>query len=222
MGRETFISKGTDRVEHEATQAPNAGASLGRRRALTAGLGGALAAIVAGADLVRATTPDTGPTTTTSPPQRPTAGDVATLASLQSLELAVRDLYTAALATDGLDDSHRTVFSVLRDAHDAYAQAMTGVLGRGANQTPSTALAGQAFSGDGAAIAKAAYGIEAQLVATHHAAIATLASTDAGTLVASVAVSEARHGVVLADLSGSTSLDELLVSSAATPLATKG
>ena len=40
--------------------------------------------------------------------------------------------------------------------------------------------------------------------------------------VAAIAVSEARHGVVLADLSGSTSLDELLVSSAATPLATKG
>ena len=211
-------------MEHEATEAPRGGAGLGRRRAMTAGIGGALAAIVAGVNNVRASTPETGPTTTstTNPPQRPTADDATALASLQSLELAVRDLYTAALASPGLDSTHTTVFSVLRDAHDAFAQAMTGMLGRLSDQTPSTALAGQAFTGDGAAIAKSAYAIEAQLVATHQQALAGLTSTDAGTLVASIAISEARHGVVLADLGGSESLDERLVSGAATPLAMEG
>ncbi len=183
---------------------------------------------MAGARVAGVSTPDTtngsGPTTTstTTPPQRPTGDDTATLAVLQGLELQARDLYTAALAVKGTDEVAVTVFSVLRDAHDAYAQSITGMLGRNAGQTPGTGLGAATMTGDTKALAAAGYQLESQLVATHQQALTTLASTDAGTLVASIAVAEARHGVVLADLMGSTSLDELLVAKEAAAVATKG
>lgn len=190
-------------MEDELTEAPDRGASLGRRGALGVGLGGALGAVFAAAT-ARATTPDTGPTTTTTPPLRPTTDDVVKLDEAQGTELAARDLYTAALALDGLDDTHRTVFTVFRDAHDAFGQSFSGLLGRNANQVPSTGLDGlkAAFTKDPSSAVAAAAKLEMDLAGMHRQTVGALTATGGAALLASIAISEARHAVVLEDMAG--------------------
>ena len=207
-------------------EAPPAGGVLGRRSALGAGLAGAIAALTGGVSAAGATTPATGTpgtgtpgtgestTTTTMPPTRPTAADVELLDHIQGDEIAVSNLYLTALAGTSLDDTQRTLLAVLQQSHAEYAQTVTGMLGRAATQTPSTAVAtgAEAFTGtDATAILQAAYDLENQLVIGHVEAIGQLASSDAASLLASIVSAEARHSVALADLLGSTDLQQLLV-----------
>lgn len=161
-----------------------------------------------------ATTPGTGETTTTTqPPDRPTADDKVLLDRVQSTELAAANLYASALAGTALDDNQRLLVAVMQQSHTEYAQTITGLLGRAATQTPGTAVgaAESAFTGsDGAAIVAAAYELENSLVASNLEAVGAVASSDAAVLLASIVTAEGRHSVALADLMGSTSLDELL------------
>jgi hypothetical protein len=212
-----------------------------RRRLLGIGLGSVAAALVpavverAGASApprTDGTTDNSGSTTTaapaatttTAPPKRPTSEDLPLLNFLQGAELAANQLYKQALATD-LDDTQRTVLSVIGQSHLAYGQALSGLLGREADNTADQALLtaqSSAFGGPTAAMLQAAGKLESTLVATHTKVIGTLVGTDAATLLASIVTIEARNGVVLADLRGATDLAELLVDDEADALTPAG
>jgi Ferritin-like domain len=199
-----------------------------RRRLLGIGLGGAAVSLLPFlVGRASATTPTSGPTdstpatTTTTPPQRPTAGDVALLGFSQSVELAARNLYDVALGTKVFDDNTRAVMATIRESHDAYAASLSGILGRLAPQEVNPVFddAKGGFSGDLSAILQAAYDFESTLVATHTDVLSKLQGTDGASLIASILIVEARHGTVLASMSGATDLDVLLVNKEADALA---
>ena len=200
-----------------------------RRRLLGIGLGGAAVSLLPFlVGRASATTPSTGPsdttpatTTTTTPPKRPTNDDVALLGFAQTIELAARNLYDVALATNQFDDNERAVLATIRESHEAYATSLSGELGRNAPQeiNPIFDDLKSSFGGDKASVLDAAYGIESTAVATHTEILSQLQGTDGASLVASILIVEARHGTVLASLNGSKDLDKLLVDNEADALA---
>ncbi|HEX2782338.1 MAG TPA: ferritin-like domain-containing protein [Ilumatobacteraceae bacterium] len=201
-----------------------------RRRLLGIGLGGAAISLLpflsgrASATTPPNSTSDTTPaaTTTTAPPKRPTDDDVSLLGFAQTVELAARHLYDVALGTNGLfDEVQRAVIATIRESHDAYAAALSGMLGREAPQAvnPIFDELKASFSGKLADTLDAAYGLESTAVATHTEILGKLQGTDGAALIASILIVEARHGTVLASLNGSTDLDDLLVNKEADALA---
>ena len=166
---------------------------------------------------------DTAPTsdgaTTTSAPPRPTGEDVALLGFAQSLELAARDLYQAALDGGLADGELADLFTTLRDNHDEYANRLSGILGVDAPQQRDDALFDELADGfgggDAVAVATAGIDLEATAVATHNDLLGRLQGIDGIAAVASFVVVEARHGTVLADVAGDgDDLDALLTSDA--------
>jgi Ferritin-like domain len=225
---------------------------VARRRLLGIGLGGAAASLLpAVAGRAAASTPPTSgdagqtdntgdngatgdtsgvtttavpATTTTAAPKRPTDADVPMLRFSQNVELAAYRLYQMALATT-LDDTQRTVVQVISQAHIAYGQALSGILGRLAdNKTDEDLVSSRSagFGGDSATVLEAAGALESTLVATHTAIVGKLIGTDAANLLASIVTVEARHGTVLASLGGATALGDLLVDNGADALAPAG
>ncbi len=146
--------------------------------------------------------------------ERVSDADLALLLAIQSLELTARDLYEAAIAA-GADDP---VFGVLADQHEAYAQGIAGFVGEPAdtrNDAVYDAREATFATSDQIAVATAGYELESIAVATHTALLAHLTNVDGAKLVASMLAMEARHCVVLADLSGrGDDLDVLLVNTA--------
>ena len=61
-------------------------------------------------------------------PPGPTAADAELLGAAQAVELAARDLYRAAIDAGADDD----VYVGIRDNHQAYADVLSGLLGRAA------------------------------------------------------------------------------------------
>ena len=211
-------------------------APLLRRRLLGAGLSGAAISLLpwlSGRASAQSSVPSTEPgsaqtpelltvestagTTTTAPPRRPTDADIELLAVAQTLELAARDLYDVALAgaADWADADKATAVTIIREAHEAYAQSISGIIGRDApNETNITLfdeLKGD-FSGDLAAVARAGASLENVLVATHIDILNALLGIDAAALLASVLVVEARHATVLNTFAGATDLAGQLAS----------
>jgi hypothetical protein len=195
-----------------------------RRRLIGAGLiglAGSLAPRLAAR--ASATTPEnttetsTGATTTTAPPQQPTPDDVEVLGFAQSIELAAAQLYKAALDAGSLGDEVLAIVVPVHQAHVAYAQALNGLLGRGAPGEASTEVVDastEGFGGDEAGFLAAAYQLEDTAVATHSELIGQLAGTDGAALLASILIAEARHATVFADLAGESDLDALLLTAA--------
>jgi hypothetical protein len=173
-----------------------------RRGLLGASLAGAALSLVAG----RATSASTG--------ERVNAADLELLLYAQSLELAARDLYAAAI-TAGSDDP---MFGVLADQHEAYAQGIASFIGEPANTRDDAVYDEReaAFTAfDRAAVATAGYDLESAAVATHTELLARLENGDGAKVIASMLAMEARHCVVLADMSGrGDDLDALLVNTA--------
>ena len=202
--------------------APDDKASL-RRRLLGIGLGGAAVSLLPflpGRASATTTSTSTPATTTTTPPKRPTDDDVTLLGFAQSVELAARQLYDVALATKGFDDNQRAVIATIRESHDAYAAALSGMLGREAPQSVNPIFDDleSSFGGDASAVLGAAYGFESTAVATHTDILRSLQGTDGAALIASILIVEARHGTVLAHLAGDSKLDDLLVATEADAL----
>ena len=135
----------------------------------------------------------------------------------QTLELAARDLYDVALsgAAQWGDNESATVVTIIREAHEAYAQSISGIIGGDApNETNITLfdeLKGD-FSGDLAAVARAGASLENVLVATHLDILNALLGIDAAALLASILVVEARHATVLNTFAGATDLADQLAS----------
>jgi len=215
-------------VNETGEHAPGTAAQrVGRRALLGAGFGGAaLSLLPLLSGRASASTPPTSDaaTTTTAPPQRPTDDDVAALGDAQRAELATVALYDSGIAIGGWPDAQLIVISNLREAHKAYADALAGLLGRQAPGTPSDAVVKQfsdGFTGSAADMLSAAYELESALVATHTEILGLLSGTNGASLIASIQVSEARHGTVLADLNGKSDAADLLVDKEADSLVGK-
>lgn len=204
----------TDSPETSVTVVADPASSTGLRRRLIGagiiGLAGSLLPRLAGSAGASATT-------TTAPPQRPSADDTALLGFAQSMELAAVQLYNVALATDGLSDDVRHIITTISQAHLSYTQSITALLGRDAPGTPlpeAVETFGDAFSGDEASIVEAAATLEDTAVATHTELLGQLQGTDGAQLLAAITIAEARHSLVFNDLAGVTEFDDLIFTAA--------
>ena len=143
------------------------------------------------------------------------------LGAAQQVELTARALYDYAIKAGGWSDVETTVMTTIREAHEAAAQALAGMLGRQAPDEMSSTLYSARvndFKGSIEARFEAAYTFESAAVATHTELLGKLVGTDGATLIASIQSAEARHGTVLADLSGQTVVSTLLVLDESAPL----
>ena len=152
-------------------------------------------------------------TTTTAPPRRPTADDIVILSFAQSMELTIRDLYDIAINLGSFAGAQLEAVNAIRDAHEAYGQSISGLLGRSApNATlPKlySAMKGD-FAGSAEAVAKVARSLENTAAATHVDVLGKLVGVDGAALIASILVVEARNATVLANFAGVTKLDDQL------------
>jgi hypothetical protein len=153
----------------------------------------------------------------TTPPGQPTGGDKELLATLQGMELAARDLYQTAL--DAGADDEGGVVKTLRDSHEGYANAVSGLIGGAAPQTRDDALFEQFRAdfdkSDVTAVADAGYDFESAAVATYLDALGSLEGADGAKTVASILIVESRSCAVLANLGGhGDDLDAVLVNDA--------
>jgi len=199
------------------------------KRLIGLGAGGALVAAVVPqiGGRARASTPTTEgaaststSTTTTTAPQRPTEGDVALLNFVQGTEIGAYQLYQSAMDLP-FSDEERTVVEVVGQSHLAYAQAISGLLGRNASNEADSKMVPErsaTFTGDVKTMLQAAYDLESALVATHESTIGQLVGTDGAYLLSSIVTVEGRNGTVFASLMGSTDLSVLLVDNEADAL----
>jgi Ferritin-like domain len=190
-----------------------------RRRLLGAGLIGLAGSLLPGLASRAGASPDQSPdqSTTTAPPRQPDSADIAQLSFAQTIELAARQLYSAALATDGLGDTTRAVIAEVSAAHLAYSQSLGALIGRTFPGEPLQSLVDEgaaAFSGSQADIVAAAAELENVLVATLTEMVGVMNSINGARLLSSMLIAESRHALVFADLAGRTELDDLLVDSA--------
>ena len=213
---------------------------MARRRVLAAGVSGAALSLLpwlsdragaqartapptSGGETVIAptpttTAPPTAPPTATPPPpppKRPTAADIELLAVAQTIELAIRDLYDVALAAKSFEGETAEAITAIREAHEAYAQSISGLIGANAPGIRSDKLYNAQrsnFSGSAAAVAQAAADLENVAVATHLDILGSLIGVDATGLIASILVVEARHATVLNIVAGASTLSNQLAS----------
>ena len=186
---------------------PATDTSLSRRRLVTrvgaAGLAGLAAALLLDrGTLVSAAGPDDRPGV-------PTDADKALLAQVMTLELAVGELYRTA--AEGASDDLAVVADVMASNHRAYAEAIAGATGISAGAADPELVADNldAFTGSTTEALTAAHALEQTAVATHTALIAEYESNSAIALTASIAVVEARHATVIADMLGVDDFDVL-------------
>ena len=144
-------------------------------------------------------------------PVRPTEADNELLASAQAAALATRDLYQAAVAAGATGD-HTATFVSLAAHHDAYAQAISSLIGRAAPQARDDELFSankSDFESDATTAALAAHTLENSLVAAHTELIGELEGTEGAALIASMVVIESRHVVALATVAGKSPIDDI-------------
>jgi hypothetical protein len=151
-------------------------------------------------------------------PLRPTAEDVVLLAFAQQVELTIRDLYDEAIVGDVFADTGvRQTVTAIREAHDAYNQSLSSLLGRQApNQRDQKLFDSlkKSFAADAASVTVAAANLENIGVATHTSLLGQLVGLDGARLIASILIVQARHAVVLNALAGVTDISDQLASDA--------
>jgi len=156
-------------------------------------------------------TPVTASKIISDSPVRPTEADNELLASAQAAALATRDLYQAAVAAGATGD-HTATFVSLAAHHDAYAQAISSLIGRAAPQARDDELFSankSDFESDATTAALAAHTLENSLVAAHTELIGELEGTEGAALIASMVVIESRHVVALATVAGKSPIDDI-------------
>ena len=132
------------------------------------------------------------------PPKQPTDADLVMLNDAQSAELAVRDLYDAALRVGAFSDVQVSVLELFRNHHTAYAQALNGIMGKSAINKRNESL----YSSNSGLVTSSTtslttlQSLENVLVATHTTIVGSLNGLDAATLLASILIVEARHAAV--------------------------
>ena len=168
-----------------------------------AGLAGLAAAVIADG---------TALASSSGRPDLPTAADIGVLREVIGLETAANELYRARLDA-GVSDALEDLVGVMAENHQAYAQAVAGTTGLSAQESDSTAFVEafiDRFTGSTDDFLAAAHELEQTAVATHTALVGDYDSVDAIALGSSIAVVEARHATVLADLLGVDDLDTVL------------
>lgn len=178
----------------------DADVSLSRRSLVTAaGLGGLAAALLVDRTALAVDDEDEE----TQRPNVPTDADAALLQQAIGLELAASTLYRAKLST-GADGDLGDAVGVMAENHQAFAQAISGATGLAASEANSEIVDANldGFSGSDDDFFAAAHSLEQVASATHTALISQYESEDAINLTASIAITEARHATVLADLLG--------------------
>jgi len=156
-------------------------------------------------------TPVTASKIISDSPVRPTEADSELLASAQAAALATRDLYQAAVAAGATGD-HTATFVSLAAHHDAYAQAISSLIGRAAPQARDDELFSankSDFESDATTAALAAHTLENSLVAAHTELIGELEGTEGAALIASMVVIESRHVVALATVAGKSPIGDI-------------
>ena len=160
---------------------PATDTSMSRRslvtRAGAAGLAGLAAAFVIDRSaLVAAAAPDQ--------PNIPTDADMALLDQVIGLELAVTDLYTAAL--DQATDDLAVAVGVMASNHQAYAQAIAGATGLSASGRNDEVYDANiaAFTGSSTDFLAGAHTLEQMPVTTHTELLGRYESADAIALTA--------------------------------------
>lgn len=195
-------------------------ATVGRRRLLGLGLG-----LGAGATLLPLLSAGTA-AAAAAPPKSPTADDVDLLAAANRLELTLREVYDDAITgVAGWTDEQAAVMVAMREAHEEFANAISGALGADApGERSETAYAAlrNAAKGTPADVLVAMWGVESAAVATHMAILGQLVGTNGAALTASIQIAEARHCTILADLAGITDRSLLLVDQEAAAIEVKG
>lgn len=206
--------------ESPTSVGPDSDGATARRRLIGAGLAGLVGSLVLAGRAGATATPEQ--TTTTAPPRQPTSSDTALLGAAQRAELAAVALYDTTLTGRQLVGDERLVLTGIREAHQAYAQSLSAILGKASPDIAEQLvvdLFGGPFGGPIGGMLEAAQELENVLVATHTEIIGALEGTDGAALIASILVVEARHATVLADMVGVSGLDDLLINEAE-PLAT--
>ena len=203
-------------MEIELTESVDHGAphKVGRRTLIGVGVGGAAVSLLPFLGGRAAAKAAADGSTTTAPPRRPTADDTTLLGQAQQVELSARALYETAVGLTGWSAAEATVMVTISEAHQAFAQAVSGLLGVDAPGEADEALVRSLqgnFSGTPSTALKAAYRLESALVATHLELLGALQGIDGAALLASIQTSEARHTTVLADLAALSDESELLV-----------
>lgn len=219
----------TESGRHGAPQSesgsPSNRAAMGRRALLGAGIGGAALSLLPFLSGSAGATPPEEATTTTAPPLRPTTADAEMLGQLQSLELTATALYTEAVNVGGWSDEQAALVTFILEAHRAYGQSLSGLLGRDAPGRRNDELFDawrDDFTGAADQVLAAAYDLESALVATHTEVLASLEGTNGAARISSMLINEARFCTALADLNGSTDNSELLVDEEADSLVAQG
>ena len=186
---------------------PATDTSLSRRSLVTrvgaAGLAGLAAALLIDrGTLVSAAGPEDRPGV-------PTDADNVLLAQVMALELSLGELYRTA--SEGASDDLALIADVMASNHRAYAEAIAGATGISAGAADPELVADNldAFTGSTTEALTAAHALEQTAVATHTALIAEYEINTAIALTASIAVVEARHATVIADMLGVDDLDVL-------------
>jgi hypothetical protein len=214
-------------VDNEVTQSgvDSAQGRVPRRAIIGAGLGGAALSLLpflggraAATDTTSPGTTATGgtaaATTTTAPPLRPTADDTSLLGFAQQLEIAAMRLYDQALAQVKWTPDQQSVVATIRQQHAAYSASLSGLLGRNAPNSKSDQIFSKfssGFTGDAKTVLLSAWQLESSAVATHLDILAKLQGVNGAALLASIQITEARNGTVLADMASISDEAKLLV-----------
>lgn len=142
------------------------------------------------------------------------AEDVALAEYAIGLELAVRDLYQAAIDS-GVEG---TAWPLLRQQHASYAERLAGMVA-----VPASARNEDVYQANLAAFtagspANAAFPIENVAAATHTELLGLLSDVKLAEVVAAIAAMESRHATYLAERSGRGGNLDALFSNPAAPL----
>jgi hypothetical protein len=146
-------------------------------------------------------------TTTTLPPKNPQPTDLAILSFSQTIELAMVQIYTQAVATGRLGASAAKTAAAFQGHHRQHAQSYAGMSGKAtvsvANQsliTAYTTLLQAATSEQD--VLKILLDLEDAAAATYTANLGVIIGTDPAALIGSVQPIEARHAVVIGEALG--------------------
>jgi hypothetical protein len=197
-------------------------AAAASRRSFLRGLGLGGTALTVGATAVAVgvsragaqTTTTAGETTTTVPattttavPKAPTDEDVVILVFAQSLELALVELYDAAISSGKLTEDVLPTVAAFREHHLQHAQAYAGLAGKAALNRPNQAFLDETMptveeASDQAAVLGCLFDLENAAANSYTAALAEVRGLNPATAMANILPIEARHAVVLGEALG--------------------
>jgi hypothetical protein len=220
-----------DRSGHDSRRTFLRGVGLGGAALTVGGSAVALAATGAGAQTSTtagdtATTQAAGTTaasastvpasTTTEVRKAPTAEDVEILSFAQTLELALVEVYGAALATGKLAEDVLPLVAAFRDHHLQHGQAYAGPAGKAALNVANAGLVDEYVpriegAADQAAVLTVLFELENSAAASYTGALAEVRGLDAAATMANILPIESRHAVVLGETLG-LDLDEYVPS----------